>query len=93
MDYSVQIFMGASKEDWGAHLEGRMAKGIWSTQESSLHINILEWKAVLLDLREFLNVVQNCFVLIVTDNSTVVAYINKKGARGQQPFVPSYGDS
>ena len=79
MDHSVQIFTDASKEGWGAHLEGRMAKGVWSTQESSLHINVLELKAVLLALREFLDVVQNRIVLIATDNSTVVAYINKEG--------------
>ena len=78
MDHSVQIFTDASKEGWGAHLEGRMTKGVWSTQESSLHISILELKAVLLALREFLDEVQNRIVLIVTDNSTVVAYINKE---------------
>ena len=79
MDHSVQIFTDASKEGWGAHLEGHMCKGVWSLPESRLHINLLELKAVLLALKEFQNLVSGKIVLIATDNTTVVAYINKQG--------------
>ena len=44
-----------------------------------LHINVLELKAVSLALRQFKDQCQNQTVLVATDNSTVVAYINKQG--------------
>ena len=44
-----------------------------------LHINVLELKAVSLALRDFKDQCQNQTVLVATDNSTVVAYINKQG--------------
>ena len=86
MDHSVQIFTDASKEGWGAHLEGHMCKGKWSPSESKLHINVLELKAVLLTLKEFQTLVSGKIVLIATDNTTVVAYINKQGGMRSGPL-------
>ena len=79
LEHSVQIFTDTSKEGWGAHIEGHMAKGVWSIPETKLHINLLELKAVLLALRQFQAWVTGKIVLIATDNTTVVAYINKEG--------------
>ena len=79
LEHSVQIFTDASKEGWGAHIEGHMTKGVWSIPETKLHINLLELKAVLLALRQFQAWVTGKIVLIATDNTTVVAYINKEG--------------
>ena len=57
-------------------------KGLCSNVEKSLHINILEIKAVFLALKYFKSQCQNQTVLIAQDNSTVVACINKQnGAR------------
>ena len=75
----VQIFTDASKEGWGAHFGDFTASGTWSVPESKLHINFLELKAVLLALKRFQHLVQGKVVLIATDNTTVVAYINKEG--------------
>ena len=47
--------------------------------EKSLHINVLELKAVFLALKHFSLQCQNQTVLVATDKSTVVAYINKQG--------------
>ena len=77
--HAVQIFTDASKEGWGAHLGDFTASGTWSVPESKLHINFLELKAVLLALKRFQHLVQGKVVLIATDNTTVVAYINKEG--------------
>ena len=77
--HAVQIFTDASKEGWGAHLGDFTARGIWSAPESHLHINFLELKAVLLALKRFQHLVQGKVVLVATDNTTVVAYINKEG--------------
>ena len=79
LNHAVQIFTDASKEGWGAHLGDFIARGIWSVPESHLHINFLELKAVLLALRRFQHLVQDKVVLVATDNTTVVAYINKEG--------------
>ena len=73
------IFTDASKEGWGAHLNECTARGTWSLPESKLHINQLELKAVFLALKEFRDLCSNKIVLVATDNTTVVAYINKEG--------------
>ena len=78
-DHSIQLFTDPSNEGWGAHLDQSSTKGLWPDSEKRLHINILELKAVSLALRSFKDQCQNQTVLVATDNSTVVAYINKEG--------------
>ena len=53
--------------------------GSWTNQEKSLHINVLELKAVFLTLKSFQNTIQNKRILIATDNATVISYLNKQG--------------
>ena len=48
-------------------------------REKRLHINVLKLKAVSLALQDFKDKCQNQTVLVATDNSTVVLYINKQG--------------
>ena len=78
-DHSMQLLTDASNEGWGAHLEPSSIQGLWSPQEKRLHINVLELKAAFLALRRFKDQCQEQTVLVATDNSTVVAYINKQG--------------
>ena len=78
-DHSIKLFTDASNEGWGARLEQASAKGLWSDSEKRLHINVLQLKAVSLALERFNDQCQNQTVLVATDNSTVVAYINKQG--------------
>ena len=77
-DHSIQLFTDASNEGWGAHLDQSSTKGLRSDREKRLHINVLELKAVSLALRSFKDQCQNQTVLVATDNSTVVAYINEE---------------
>ena len=91
-DHSIQLFTDALNEGWGTHLDQSSTKGLWSDQEKRLHINVLELKAVSLALRSFKDQCQNQTVLVATDNSTVVAYINKQGGT-QQRCVLSCGRS
>ena len=79
LKHALQIFTDTSKEGWGAHLNEHTARGTWSLPESKLHINHLELKAVFLALKEFQDLCSNNTVLVATDNTTVVAYINKEG--------------
>ena len=84
--HALQVFTDASKEGWGAHLNKFTARGTWSLPESKLHINYLELKAVFLALREFQHLCVGKMVLIATDNTTVVAYINKEGGMRSGPL-------
>ena len=88
LKYALQIFTDASKEGWGTHLDEHTARGTWSLPESKLHINHLELKAVFLAIKEFRTLVCNKTVLIATDNTTVVAYINKEGGGGGEIGLP-----
>ena len=60
-------------------LRANLCKRFVVRQGKRLHINILELKAVFLALQRFKDQCQNQAVLVTTDNSTVVAYINKQG--------------
>ena len=84
--HALQIFTDASKEGWGARVNEFTARGSWSVPESKLHINYLELKAVFLALKEFQNLCVDKIVLVATDNTTVVAYINKEGGMRSGPL-------
>jgi hypothetical protein len=58
---------------WNHIIHGR-----WSMTERHLHINILELKAVLFAIKAFKDL-KNQLILIKTDNTTTLAYINHQG--------------
>ena len=70
----------------GRHLNECTARGIWSLPESELHINYLELKAVFLALKEFQDLCIHKIVLVATDNTTAVSYINKEGGMRSGPL-------
>ena len=78
-EHEKLIFTDASNAGWGAHLGQNSTGGVSSVTEKHLHINLLELKAVLLALRFFQTDCRNNQVLIASDNTSVVAYINKQG--------------
>ena len=59
--------------------EGLLFHGVWTEDQSRLHINVLEMKAIFLSLSQAVHKVKNSTVLISTDNTTVVAYIRHQG--------------
>ncbi|KAK7109784.1 hypothetical protein V1264_013769 [Littorina saxatilis] len=73
------MFTDASMVGWGAHLAHLTASGVWSATQSLLHINMLELEAVFLALQSFLPTVMGKHVRLHTDNTTVVAYVNRQG--------------
>ena len=75
----LRLYSDASRAGWGAHLLDQSVSGVWSHQESSLHINLLEMKAMFLALCSFKDLVTDHWVTAMCDNSTVVAYVNKQG--------------
>ena len=80
--HALQIFTDASKEGWGARLNERAARGSWSPPESRRHINHLDLKAVFLTLKEFQGLCSNKVLLLATNNTTVVSYINNINKEG-----------
>ena len=78
---SHTIFTDASLSGWGAHVEpeGLLFHGLWTEDQSRLHINVLEMKAIFLSLSRAAHKVKNSTVMVSTDNTTVVAYIRHQG--------------
>ena len=62
----------------GCSLNERTAREPGPSQKA-IYTSYLEQKAVFRALKEFQNLCQNSKVLIATDNTTVIAYINKWG--------------
>ena len=59
--------------------EGLLFHGVWTEDQSRLHINVLEMKAIFLSLSRAVHKLKNSSVLTSTDNTTVVAYIRHQG--------------
>ena len=78
-EHKKLIFTDSSNVGWGAHLDQDSTGRPWPPSEKHLHINLLEMKAVLLALQFLKMDCKNNQVLITSDNTSVVAYINKQG--------------
>ena len=65
------LYTDASNEGWGAHLLDLTASGLWSKDEKSLHINLLEMKAVLMACHTFQDKLMGQTVGLMSDNTTV----------------------
>ena len=75
----IQLTSDASLMGCGAHCCGRSTQGLWSLEETSLHINLLELRAVRFALTVFSDMLRGKKVLINTDNVSALFYINKQG--------------
>ena len=76
----ITLYSDSSSTVWGGWTtNNERTFGFWSQLESKLHVNILELEAVLILFQCFSRQSSNCSILIRTDSSTVVAYINKQG--------------
>lgn len=69
----------ASNEGWGALCKGKSSQGKWLVSEANLHINAKELLAVLFGLKSLCNQVSNTVILILSDNTTTVSYVNNMG--------------
>ena len=73
------LYTDASDTGWGASFTLQQTTyGHWNPQEKLLHINHRELKAIYFALRSFKNL-SNQTILVKTDNTTCVAYINHQG--------------
>ena len=81
---TLQVQTDASKTGWGANVGHEVISGIWTADESHLHINVLELKAVIKTCLACRHTFKNQSVLFLIDNVTVVAHINKQGGTHSQ---------
>ncbi len=68
----------------GSDLRG--SQGLWKKHHLSWHINCLEMLAVFLALKNFLAYLRGHHVLVRSDNTSVVSYINHKGGLRSRPL-------
>ena len=68
-----------SLQGWGATSNGIRTRGPWSPSEKYLHINCLELLAATLVVQTYDKEKSGISILLQLDNSTAVAYINRRG--------------
>ncbi len=73
------VFTDASTTGWGAMYNGHAVSGVWTGPQLHWHINCLELLAVRLALSRLRGRLQRKDVLVHTDNTATVAYINRQG--------------
>ncbi len=64
---------------WGATFNGHAVSGVWTDPQLHWHINCLELLAVHLALNRLKRRLRGEHVLVRTDNTATVAYINRQG--------------
>ncbi len=80
------LMTDASLMGWGAVMSGHSAQGLWEGPHLSWHINCLEMLAVFQALKHFLPDLRGHHVLVRTDNTSVVSYINRQGGLRSRPL-------
>ncbi len=73
------VMTDASNKGWGALLEGKPTFGLWSKEESGLHINCLEMLAVCHACQFFLPDIRGHHVLVPSDSRSEMSSIKYQG--------------
>ncbi len=82
----VMLATDASLTGWGAVMDSHLAHGLWSGRYLTWHINWLEMRVVFQALRHFLPDLRDHHVLVHTNNTAVVSYINRQGGLRSLPL-------
>ena len=69
----------ASNLGWGCVFNGVSTGGQWAPEESDLHINSLELKAIHHGLKSFFKKSTDVHILVQTDNTVAAYYVNNYG--------------
>lgn len=76
--YDCELIVDASTVGWGAVCGNVRTRGSWNKNDKTFHINILELLAIENAMYTFIKE-SNVKVLIRSDNTTAIAYVNKFG--------------
>ncbi|XP_046542522.1 uncharacterized protein LOC124252889 [Haliotis rubra] len=74
---SHHLYVDASQHKWGAHLLNKQVAELWSIVDRTCHINILEFRAVILAISHWQNALRASSLMIRSDNAAVVWHINR----------------
>ncbi len=89
------VFTDASATGWGATYNGHTVSGVWTGPQRHWYVNCLELLAVHLALGRLKGPLRGKHVLVRTDNTATVAYINRQGgppvACRNSPAISSFG--
>ena len=79
----LEFFVTSDSSDyaWGGTRDGTLTGGPWNVEEQSWHINVKELLAAYLTLQTFCAQEWGVHIRLKIDNTTSVAYINKKGGK------------
>ena len=81
---SATLSVDASSHSWGAVLQNMVARSYWRADETDLHINVKELRAVRYALLSFSSFLSNKVVLLNEDNTTTQAVITKFSSRSPE---------
>jgi len=76
---TVTVVTDASTVGWGATVQDKPVRGLWTVEEKKLHINCLEMLGVKRALEHTPVSLQGKHLALHTDNTTVKAYLLKQG--------------
>ena len=80
VEKEIMLTTDASPIGWGGYLSsGESISGSWGDSDKEHHINYLELQAVFLSLQHFAPLIKGKNILIQSDNTTCVQYINNFG--------------
>lgn len=75
---TVTVTIDASLLCWGPHLDTHPVQGRWSPNKTTLHINLLELRAVRNACLHFLPLIRSRCIKIMTYDLTHMFYINRE---------------
>ena len=84
LEYDLEMFCDASREGYGCRLGHQTIGGRWSSEEIMTYdnnINALELLAIFYSLKSFDSILANKVILIRSDNTTAVCYVNEFGGQ------------
>ena len=80
VQYKLLLKTDASKSCWGVIFDKETTGGQFGLDESLLHINVLELKAVLFRLKRLCSHLRQTHIKVSSDNTTSVCAINNLGS-------------
>ena len=75
----LTVVTDSSTVGWGCQFNEISFNGKWNTSESKLHINALELLAIWMSLRAIRSTICNKNIVVMSDSTTAVSYINNMG--------------
>ena len=83
LEHELTIDHDASPWGWGAYLKDRPAGGLFTPAERRRSQNARELTGLVYALRSYERTISGRCVLIQTDNTTVMTYVNREGGRSR----------